>query len=229
MTDVTLALRRIHERIAAAKADSGRESCDIRLVAVSKTHAPAIIERALAAGQRDFGENYLQEAVGKIRALAGHGARWHFIGRIQSNKTADIAQHFDWVQTVDRERVARRLDSARGAGLEPLNVCLQIRLADDPNRPGVAPQELPALAASVERLPRLRLRGLMCMPPLQAEAGASARHFDTTREHYERLRAAGHALDTLSMGTTGDLEAAVAAGSTMIRVGTAIFGVRQRR
>lgn len=225
MTGVTVALRMIRDRIATASGHSGRDCAEIRLVAVSKTHSPVLIEQAMAAGQCEFAENYLQEAIGKIQNLAGSGAIWHFIGRIQSNKTRDIARHFDWVQTVDRLRIAQRLSDQRAVDAAPLNICLQVRLSDDPARPGAVPADIPALAAAVSQLSRLRLRGLMCMPPVETDAAATARHFADCRDLYQSL-AVRHSLDTLSMGTSGDLEAAIAAGSTLVRVGTAIFGSR---
>lgn len=223
MTEVTVALRRIHDRIATAMADSGRESPVIRLVAVSKGHPPGAVAAAIAAGQHEFAENYLQEAVAKIQTLAGSPASWHYIGRIQSNKTRDIAACFDWVQTVDRERIAKRLSQHRATDRPALNVLLQLRLSDDPARPGVAAGELDALAATVAGLPGLELRGLMCMPPLGEDPTP---HFEHTARCFESLRAAGHELDTLSMGTTGDFAEAIAAGSTLVRIGTAIFGPR---
>ena len=226
MTEVTVTLSAIHDRIAAAAGLAGRDPGEIRLVAVSKTKPPAMIRAALAAGQNDFAENYLQEATAKIQTLAGAGATWHYIGRIQSNKTRPIAADFDWVQTVDRTRIARRLDMHRPAAKPRLNVCIQVRLSDDPNRPGAAIDDIPQLAGTIQTLPRLKLRGLMCMPPLETSAEAARPHFDTVRSIYDTLRNQGHALDTLSMGTTADMETAIAAGSTMVRVGTAIFGQR---
>lgn len=226
MTGVTVALRMIRDRIATASGQSGRNHAEIRLVAVSKTHPAALIEQALEAGQREFAENYLQEAIGKIQNLAHTEATWHYIGRIQSNKTRAIAAHFDWVQTVASVRIARRLGAQRDAALAPLNVCLQVRLSGDPGRPGADPRDLPALAAAVEEQPQLRLRGLMCMPPLEADADATARHFAYTHRLFGSLRSRGHMLDTLSMGTSNDLETAIASGSTLVRVGTAIFGPR---
>lgn len=227
MTDVTVALRMIQDRISTATVNSGRESTDIRLVAVSKTHSTAAIRQVLAAGVLEFGENYLQEATQKIQNLRGTAAIWHFIGRIQSNKTQSIAGLFDWVQTVDRVRIAGRLNKHRDSGLRPLNVCIQIRLSPDPTRPGADPDTVAGLAEAIEAMPRLRLRGLMCMPPLENDPAQTAAHFETTRAVYDGLKRDGHELDTLSMGTTNDLEAAIAAGSTLVRVGTAIFGPRQ--
>ncbi len=228
MTDVTVTLRIIRDQIATAMVDCGREPTDIRLVAVSKTHPPAAVIEALEAGQREFAENYLQEAAAKIQALEPRDAIWHYIGRIQSNKTRAIAACFDWVQTVDRARIVQRLNDQRDPGAAPLNVCLQVRLSDDPARPGAGPHTLPALARQVAGLPRLKLRGIMCMPPLEDDPEQVRAHFERTREIYDRLCAAGFDLDTLSMGTTHDYREAIAAGSTLLRIGTAIFGPRQR-
>lgn len=227
MTDVTVTLRAIHDLIATTAGLADRNPAEIRLVAVSKTHPVSGISEALAAKQHDFAENYLQEATAKIQTLAGTAAIWHFIGRVQGNKTRAIASLFDWVQTVDRLRIAQRLDNHRSPDQPPLNVCVQVRLSDDPQRPGAPPAEVPDLVTAIEKLPRLRLRGLMCMPPLEADPDNTREHFDRVRTLYDSLRADGHALDTLSMGTTADMAAAIAAGSTMIRVGTAIFGPRR--
>ncbi|MDH3589340.1 MAG: YggS family pyridoxal phosphate-dependent enzyme, partial [Gammaproteobacteria bacterium] len=167
MTEVTVTLRAIHDRIALAAGQAGRDPGEIRLIAVSKTKPPQMVQAALAAGQRDFAENYLQEAAVKIQTLNASEAIWHYIGRVQANKTRPIAADFDWVQTVDRERIARRLDAHRGPGQRQLNVCIQVQLSDDPNRPGAPTEQVEKLAESIENLPRLRLRGLMCMPPLE--------------------------------------------------------------
>ncbi|NND59075.1 MAG: YggS family pyridoxal phosphate-dependent enzyme [Gammaproteobacteria bacterium] len=227
MTDVTVAVGIIRDRIAAATAKSGREPSAVRLIAVSKTHAPEAIRRVLATGQNEFAENYLQEAVGKIQSMTAEKAIWHYIGRIQSNKTRDIASHFDWVQTVDRSRIVERLAAGRPKDLPPLNICLQLRLSDDPDRPGAAADQLVQLAAQVASHERLRLRGLMCMPPLASEPGALREHFTFTRRCFEELRRAGQDIDTLSMGTTGDFELAIECGATLVRIGTAIFGARR--
>ncbi|MDH3647132.1 MAG: YggS family pyridoxal phosphate-dependent enzyme [Gammaproteobacteria bacterium] len=226
MTEVTVTLRVVHDLIATAAEQAGREPTDIRLIAVSKTKPAPMVREALAAGQRDFAENYLQEATVKIQALSGSGAIWHFIGRVQSNKTRDIATNFDWVQTIDRERIARRLDAHRPAGRPALNVCIQVRLSADTDRPGAQIDEVAQLATTIETLPHLRLRGLMGMPPLETNPARGRAHFDRLRSIYDCLRQNGHNLDTLSMGTTADLTSAIAAGATMIRIGTAIFGSR---
>lgn len=227
MTDVTVTLSAINELIAATARQNSRDPAAITLIAVSKTQPVEKIQAALDAGQCDFAENYLQEATGKIQTMAGTAAIWHFIGRIQANKTRAIAAHFDWVQTVDRLRVASRLDAHRNCGQPALNICIQVRLSDDPARPGAAIDQIPQLASEIAQLPRLRLRGLMCMPPLETNADAVGRHFHQVRVLFESLRADGHELDTLSMGTSADMTIAIAAGSTMVRVGTAIFGTRR--
>lgn len=204
---------------------AGRDPAAIRLVAVSKTHSADAIRECVRAGQRDFGENYLQEALTKMDALAGENLCWHFIGRIQSNKTRELASRFDWVQTVDRERIARRLDDQRPDGLPPLNICLQVNIDREPQKAGVLPEDVRALAHTVAAFSRLRLRGLMAIPEPSAGA-AQSDAFDRLGEIFESLRADGLPVDTLSMGMSGDLAAAIAAGSTMVRVGTAIFGAR---
>lgn len=226
MTDVTVTLRAIQREIAAAAARCGRDPSAIRLVAVSKKQPLESIRAAIAAGQADFGENYLQEAVVKTAALAGSGAVWHFIGRVQANKTREIATAFDWVQTVDRQRVAIRLNEHRAALPSALNVCIQVRLERDARRPGIDPEQVSELAGQIELLPRLRLRGLMCMPPLTGDPVRQRGFFDTAAALFDSLRRDGLALDTLSMGTTADLATAIAAGSTMVRIGTAVFGPR---
>lgn len=226
MTNVTHALRSVQARIAAAARQYGRVPADIRLVAVSKTRPAEDVRAAMAAGQRDFGENYLQEALPKIKALEDRRPCWHFIGRIQSNKTRPIANHFDWVHTVDRRRIAERLSEQRGHYQPPLRICLQVRLVEDESRPGVPPAELPALAEAVAALPRLELRGLMCMPPPEEDFDRQRAHFHVVRECLATLRERGLPCDTLSMGTTGDLEAAIAEGANLVRVGTAVFGPR---
>ncbi len=229
MTSVTVRLSDVQRRIEAAAGTCGRAVEDIRLVAVSKTHPVAAIREAAAAGQRDFGENYVQDALPKIEALADLGLVWHFIGRLQSNKTRAVAGHFDWVHTIDRERIAARLDAHRPADRDPLDVCIQVRSGDTDEHGGVEPERLYDLARRVADLPRLRLRGLMCLPPPETDVDRQRAHFRQLRLQFERLNAAGLDLDTLSMGMTGDLEAAIAEGATLVRIGTAIFGPRQPR
>lgn len=214
-------------RISSAAMRYGREADSVRLIAVSKTQ-PANAIRALAElGQMDFGENYLQEALPKLTALADLPLTWHFIGQLQANKTRTVAEHFHWVHTLDRERIAVRLNEQRSAHAPPLNVCIQVRLEDEPGKGGISKTELAPLARSVLQLPRLRLRGLMCIPPPREGFEAQRQLFAELADCARELRAQGMPLDTLSMGMTGDLEAAVAAGATCVRIGTAIFGERK--
>lgn len=226
MTDIAAALATVRDRIEAYAREAGRDPAEVRLVAVSKTRTSADIAAALDAGQTDFGENYLQEALPKLDTLAGCGATWHFIGRIQTNKTRELAARFDWVQTVDRERVAERLDAHRPETLPPLNVCLQVNIDAEPQKAGVDPVLLPALATRVAQMPRLRLRGLMAIPADTSDSAQQRASFARLRTLFEELRAAGHPLDTLSIGMSADLRAAILEGSTMVRIGTALFGPR---
>jgi PLP dependent protein len=204
----------------------GRDPNSVRLIAVSKTQ-PAEAIRALAGlGQRDFGENYVQEALPKLAALADLPLTWHYIGQLQANKTRVVAEHFHWLHTLDRERIAARLSEQRGAHAQPLNICIQVRLADEPGKGGVSKTELAPLARRVLELPRLQLRGLMCIPPPREGFEAQRQLFEELADCARELREQGIALDTLSMGMSADLEAAVAAGATCVRIGTAIFGER---
>jgi hypothetical protein len=226
MATIAANLQGVTARIARAAAAAGRDPSAIALVAVSKTFPAGCVAEARAAGQRAFGENYVQEALAKQAALADGSLEWHFIGPIQSNKTRAIAEHFAWVHSVDRLKIAERLAAARPAGLPPLNVLLQVNVDAEDTKSGVAPAELAALAQAVARLPRLALRGLMCIPRPAADFEAQRQPFARLRGLRDALAAAGLALDTLSMGMSADLEAAVAEGSTLVRVGTAIFGER---
>jgi hypothetical protein len=226
MATIAANLQGVTARIARAAAAAGREPSAIALVAVSKTFPAGCVAEARAAGQRAFGENYVQEALAKQAALADGSLEWHFIGPIQSNKTRAIAEHFAWVHSVDRLKIAERLAAARPAGLPPLNVLLQVNVDAEDTKSGAAPDELAALAQAVARLPGLALRGLMCIPRPAADAEAQRRPFARLRTLRDALAAGGLALDTLSMGMSADLEAAVAEGSTLVRVGTAIFGER---
>jgi pyridoxal phosphate enzyme (YggS family) len=219
-------LEAVRARIAAAERRAGREPGYVRLLAVSKQQPVEAIESAFEAGQLEFGENYVQEAVAKIGSLRGRPLTWHFIGRVQGNKTREIAEHFQWVHTVDRERIATRLDAQRPPLAPPLEVLLQVRLGDEPAKGGATPEELPSLADAVSRLPRLRLRGLMCIPPPARDEAAQRVPFRRLRELLEELNQSGHALDVLSMGMSDDLEAAVLEGATLVRIGTAVFGPR---
>jgi PLP dependent protein len=227
------ALAALRRRIGAAAAAAGRNVDDITLLAVSKGHPPEAVAAARALGLADFGENYLDEALQKIAALRRGDAdvdasalRWHFIGRLQANKTRAIAEHFDWVHGIDRLKVAERLSAQRGHWQAPLNVCIQVNVAGETRKAGIAPEATPGLIAAVSQLPRLRLRGLMCVLPYGASAAEQASGFGALRLLLERAIRAGAALDTLSMGMSGDLEAAVEQGSTLLRIGTALFGER---
>jgi hypothetical protein len=219
-------LHAVAGRIRAAETAAGRAPGSVRLLAVSKTHAQARVREAWEAGQRAFGESYLQEALEKLRALADLDLEWHFIGRIQANKTRSIAEHFAWVQGLDDPRHARRLSEQRPPGLPPLQVCIQVNVSGEASKGGVVPAEAAALLEFCEGLPRLRVRGLMAIPaPADDEAGRRA-PLRALRELRDRLARPGRPLDTLSMGMSDDLEAAVAEGSTLVRIGTAIFGPR---
>lgn len=230
MTTIEGNLLGVRTRITQACARAGRDATDVKLLAVSKTFAPAAVAEALAAGQHAFGENYIQEGVEKILSLrASHPAaalEWHCIGPVQSNKTRLVAGHFDWVQSVDRLKIAQRLSEQRPVEMPPLQVCLQVNVDGGPTKSGVAPAELPALAMAVAALPRLTLRGLMCIPEPADTFEAEQAVFLQAKALFDDLKARGLALDTLSMGMSADLEAAIHAGSTLVRVGTAIFGGR---
>jgi pyridoxal phosphate enzyme (YggS family) len=228
MDTIEKRLQAVKSRIAAACAAAGRDPRDIVLVAVSKTFPPAAVRAAHAAGQRDFGENHAQEAAAKVDALADLALVWHFIGPLQSNKTRQVAERFDWVHSIDRLKIAERLSAQRPDALRPLQVCIQVNVSGEATKSGVAPEDAPALARSVAALPRLRLRGLMAIPEPTDDPVLQRQRFESLRTLQERLVAAGLPLDTLSMGMSDDLEAAVAAGATMVRVGTAIFGARPR-
>ncbi|MGB9429614.1 MAG: YggS family pyridoxal phosphate-dependent enzyme [Gammaproteobacteria bacterium] len=220
-------LTAVRARMQAAALRASRAPAAIRLLAVSKTWPLAAIEAALGAGQIEYGENYLQEALPKQAVLGrDRGLVWHFIGAVQSNKTRLVAEHFDWVHTVDRPRIAERLNAQRPATLLPLNVCIEVRLDPEPGKGGIAPQQLPALADTVSGLPRLRLRGLMSIPAPCNDPATQRLSFRRLRELFDSLNRHGLSLDTLSMGMSGDFEAAILEGATLIRVGTAIFGAR---
>lgn len=229
MTTIGVNLQAVHERIARAALSAGRSACDIGLIAVSKTFPAEIIAAAHAEGQRAFGENYVQEAVDKIASLSHLSLEWHFIGPVQSNKTRAIAEHFDWVHSIEREKIAVRLNEARPAELPPLEVCIQINVSGENSKSGAAPGSEFALAQAIRALPRLRLRGLMAIPEPTPDAALQRRRFALLRRLKDEITANGIALDTLSMGMSDDLEAAIAEGATMVRVGTAIFGHRQKQ
>ena len=195
---------------------------------MSKTWPAECVRLAAAAGQHAFGENYVQEGVAKVAELESLGLAWHFIGPLQSNKTRPVAESFDWVHSVERMKIAERLSEQRPAGKSPLNVCLQVNVSGEASKSGCAPEEAVALAKAIAALPNLRLRGLMCIPEPAEDVEAQRRPFRQLRELYEQLRAEGLPLDTLSMGMSHDIEAAIAEGATMVRVGTAIFGERSK-
>ena len=226
-TSVSANLAQVRKRIELACQAVGRASDTVKLLAVSKTMPAQAVREAYAAGQLAFGENYIQEGVDKIAALADLPLEWHCIGPIQSNKTKLVAENFAWVHSIDRLKIAERLSAQRPAHLPPLQVCLQVNVDGGSNKSGVAPEDLLALAQAVAKLPHLQLRGIMTIPePAETEAEARAVHQQAKRL-FDHLKTAGLTLDTLSMGMTADLEAAVAEGSTCVRVGTAIFGSRQ--
>ena len=215
--------------IAAAAASAGRNVSDITLLAVSKAQPAEAVRAAFAAGLTDFGESYLNEALAKLEALQDLPLTWHFIGRLQANKTRPIAERFQWVHGIDRLHIAERLAQQRPVHAPPLNVCLQVNLAGERSKAGVTPAELPALAAAVAALARLRLRGLMCIPPPETDPQAQRAWFAQLRQLRDGLNAAGAALDTLSMGMSSDFPSAILEGSTLVRVGTALFGERPPR
>jgi pyridoxal phosphate enzyme (YggS family) len=216
----------LERRIEAATALAGRKPGSVTLVGVSKTQPATAVAAARAAGLVDFGENYLQEAVLKIAAMPREGIRWHYIGQLQSNKTRPVAELFDWVHTVDRLKVAERLSAQRPFHGPALNVCLQVKLAAEDTKGGVEPDELATLARAVAALPRLALRGLMCIPPESDDAAVQRGHFARLRALSAALVADGLPLDTLSMGMSADLESAILEGATHVRIGTALFGPR---
>ncbi len=228
MATIFANLQAVKARMSAAAQVSGRNPDGIALLAVSKTFPPDAIRQAADAGQRRFGESYVQEALRKIEALADLGLEWHFIGPLQSNKTRAVAEHFAWVHSVDRLKAAQRLSVARGPQRVPLQVCIQVNVSGEQSKSGVAPDRLSELAKAVAGLPDLRLRGLMAIPEPTDDIALQRRRFSELRRLKDSLCAQGLELDTLSMGMSGDLEAAIAEGATVVRVGTAIFGERNR-
>jgi pyridoxal phosphate enzyme (YggS family) len=226
MTTIAENLQRVHQRIALACAGAQRHVNQVKLLAVSKTFGPEAVREAYSAGQKAFGENYIQEAVEKIGLLSGLDLEWHCIGPVQANKTRLVARHFDWVHTVDRLKIAQRLSDQRPEELPPLQVCIQVNIDGGGAKAGVAPEDALALAREVAHLPRMELRGLMTIPEPSPDPERQKAVHLRAKALFDEIRAAGVGLDTLSMGMTADLEAAVAAGSTMVRVGTAIFGSR---
>ena len=223
-------LARVHERIASACASAGRPVESVTLLVVSKTFGPEAVREAHAAGEHRFGENYVQEGLEKILSLGELRERieWHLIGPLQSNKTRVVAEQFDWVHTVDRLKLAERLSAQRPAALPPLDICLQVNISGEASKAGLAPRDVAEVALAVASLPRLNLRGLMAIPEPAGDFEIQRRPHRALREVFEALQAEGLPLDTLSMGMSADLEAAIAEGSTLVRVGSAIFGERPR-
>lgn len=219
-------LGKVRDRMAAACEAAGRNVDCVTLLAVSKGHPAAEVQALSRLGVQDFGESYLQEALPKIAALRGLELTWHYIGQIQTNKTRLIAEQFSWVHTVDRLKTLERLSAQRPAYAPPLQICLQVQLAAETGKGGVAPDLLPDLAAAAQQLPRLQLRGLMCIPPPEQDPQRQRHWFNALADIASQLRTAEVTIDTLSMGMSDDLEAAIACGSTIVRVGTAIFGPR---
>jgi len=226
MTSISERLQAVLEHIGQAAQAAGRSPATIQLMAVSKTHPADAIRQACMAGQYAFGENYLQEALGKMEQLSDLPLQWHFIGPIQSNKTRPIAEHFHWVHSIDRLKIAQRLNEARPDSLTPLNVCIEVNVSGEASKDGIAPDETRALADAIMQLPKLRLRGLMTIPAPTSDIALQHRQFRMLRDLFEQLRSEGLPLDTLSMGMTQDFPAAIAEGSTIVRIGTAIFGAR---
>jgi pyridoxal phosphate enzyme (YggS family) len=227
MTELEEHLLAVRQRIRDAERNAGRPAASVRLIAVSKTQPASVLAEAYRYGQRDFGENYLQETLAKQRELTGLDIVWHFIGPIQANKTRPLAEHFDWVHSVDRLKIAQRLSEQRPAELEPLNVAIQVNVSGEATKSGVGLDELADLAAAVQHLPGLRLRGLMAIPAPTNSIEAQRAAFRSLRLALEGLALSG--VDELSMGMSDDLEAAIREGATLVRVGTAIFGQRHRR
>jgi len=226
MHDIGTALNAVRARVGELERRYHREPGSVTLLAVSKTKPPEAVRAALAAGQHAFGENHLQDAMTKVDALDGQGVSWHFIGAVQSNKTRPIAAHFDWVHSIEREKIATRLSAQRPAGREPLDVCIEVNVSGEDTKSGVPPAGVEPLARLVRELPGLRLRGLMAIPRPAEDFETQRIPFRLLREILDDLNAKGLGLDTLSMGMTADLEAAIAEGATIVRIGTAIFGPR---
>lgn len=229
MNPIEQNLQNVREKIASAAA-CGRDPHAVTLLAVSKTKPVAAIEEAIASGQRGFGENYVQEGVNKVlyfrETMPQVALQWHFIGPLQSNKSSLVAKHFDWCHTVDRPKIAQRLSEQRSAALSPLNVLLQVNISGEASKSGIKPAELPALAATVAALPHLTLRGLMAIPTPESDYARQLAVFQSMNDLFAQLKLHYPQVDTLSMGMTDDMSAAIAAGSTLVRIGTAIFGAR---
>jgi pyridoxal phosphate enzyme (YggS family) len=225
-TDLPVHLAQVRARVASAAARAGRDVRSITILPVSKGQSAATLRAASAAGLAAFGENYVDEALPKIHALRDLAPVWHFIGRPQANKTRPLAENFDWIHGIDRLRIAERLSAQRAFHAPPLNVCVQVNVMAETTKGGVTPEELPALLDAMTTLPRLRLRGLMCMLPFDIDEPAQRAGFAQLHGLLEAANARGHALDTLSMGMSGDFEAAIHEGATLLRIGTALFGAR---
>jgi pyridoxal phosphate enzyme (YggS family) len=228
MSSIAQSLEEIRNRVTVLEGRYGRSPGEVSVLAVSKTKPPEAVRAAAETGQRDFGENHLQDALTKLDSLGDLDLVWHFIGPVQSNKTRVIAARFDWVHSIDRAKIARRLNEQRPEGLPPLDVCLQVNVSGEASKSGLAPAAVEELAHAVAELPRLRLRGLMTLPEPRDDLEGQRRPFAELRGIKESLNAGGLALDTLSMGMTNDMEAAIAEGATIIRIGTAIFGARDK-
>jgi len=223
---VTENLRIVSDLLHSAAIEAGRDPADVHLLAVSKKQPLEKIREAAACGQRDFGENFVQEGVEKIEALADLGLTWHFIGHLQSNKTRVVAEYFDWVHTIDKLKTANRLSEQRPDHLPPLNVCLQVNVDDETSKSGISPDAAPELAAACAELPGLKLRGLMCLPAMRDEFEDQRQPFAQLRQLRDRITQTGIEMDTLSMGMTADYRAAIFEYATIVRIGTALFGAR---
>lgn len=226
MSQLTLALHRVQTQLAEAAHAAGREAATVQLLAVSKTFPAEAVREVYTAGQRAFGENYVQELQAKAAELADLAIEWHFIGPLQSNKTRIVAETAHWVHAIDRLKIAERLSAQRPAHLPPLQVCVQVNVSGEDSKSGCSPADAPALLQAVAALPGLQLRGLMCIPEPTQDAATLAARFGVLRQLQQQMAAQGLALDTLSMGMSADMAQAIAAGSTLVRVGTAIFGAR---
>jgi pyridoxal phosphate enzyme (YggS family) len=232
MSLISLGLQQVRARIAQAEAAAQRPPGSVTLIAVSKTFPATAVAQAIDHGQREFGENYVQEGVAKVVEVASHRpgvmTEWHFIGPLQSNKTREVASHFAWVHSIDRLKIAQRLSEQRPTQLPPLQVCIQVNISGEASKSGVAIEDTLELASQLAALPNLRLRGLMCIPEPAATPAAQRAPFAALRALLSQLNAQGLALDVLSMGMSADLEAAIAEGATHVRVGTAVFGAREK-
>ena len=229
MTSISERLQAVKSRLRQAETEAGRAPDSVALIAVSKTQPADAIREAFTSGQSAFGENYLQESLEKMAALADLPLEWHFIGPIQSNKTRPIAENFAWVHGVDRLKIAQRLSDSRPAELPPLNICIEVNVSGEESKGGVDPNEVQALADAIAQLPGLKLRGLMAIPAPTNDIALQRQQFRMLRELLESLKHRGLVLDTLSMGMSEDFPAAIAEGATLVRIGTAIFGPRQKR